>query len=265
MGYFCFFASGLLGMFVFYRTILPLESSFQSLMPVFVGLFAIPSQIMALIATVPSPRQQVAKSVEVYGEDVIRGSASGLLAGIFCSFTPSLTPGPALLLTGHATVTGGDRQFIIGGGAGRVMYYVGALLFFFMPGVFLRRGGAAINISLFFAPETWSQFLTITGLIVIIGALSFLLLFGYSRFAIWVAGKVNYKWISLGGLAVMTALVAWVTSWQGLVLMAVATAVGLVPGFWHTRRINLLAALLIPMFLNMSGLGPYVARFLGLL
>lgn len=265
MGYVCFLLASLMGMFIFYRTIIPTDATFQSLMPVFVGLFAIPSQLLTLMAAVKNPPQHVCKTVELYGEDVIRGSASGLVAGIFAGFTPAITPGPALLLSGHATVTGGDRQFMIGGGAGRVMYYVGTLLFFFMPGVFLRRGGAAINISLVFIPETWGQFLTITGLIALTGAVSFVAVFGYSRLAIWIARKINYKWISLFGMIVMIALVGYVTGWQGLLILTVATIIGMVPNLWHTRRINLLACLLVPMCLNMSGYGSDVARWLGLL
>jgi putative membrane protein len=263
IGYLCFLLSSALGIFTFYRTTIPVDAAFQSLMPVFVGLFAIPSQLVTILAAVAYPKQHVARSVELYGEDVIRGSASGLLAGMFASMTPSMTPGPAMLLSGHATVTGGDRQFIIGGGAGRVMYYVGALLFFFMPGVFLRRGGAAINISLVFIPETEAQYYVITGLIALTGGLSFLLMFGYSRMVLWIASKVNYKLISAAGMAVMIGLVYHVTSWQGLVIMTAATFLGLIPNYWHTRRITLLSVLLVPMFLNMSGLGSDVARWLG--
>jgi putative membrane protein len=265
MGYLCFALAGLLGMFIFHRTIIPVDSTFQSLMPVFVGLFAIPSQLLTLLATVESPKQYTAKSVELYTEDVVRGGASGLLAGVFAGFTPAVTPGPALLLSGHATVTSGDRQFIIGGGAGRVMYYVGTLLFFFMPGVFLKRGGAAINISLFFVPETWSQFLLITGLIVLMGALGFVMVFGYSRLAQWIVTKINYKWLSFGGMVIMILLVWYITSWPGLIILTVATIIGMIPNLWHTRRISLLAVLLVPMFLNMWGVGADVARWLGFL
>ena len=58
-------------------------------------------------------------------------------------------------------------------------------------------------------------------------------------------------------------MVWYVTSWQGLALMGVATALGLVPNFWHTRRIPLLAVLLVPVCLNMAGVGNDVAGWLG--
>ena len=42
-GYFTFLAAGILGIFIFYRTIIPVNGAYQSLMPLFVGLFAIPA------------------------------------------------------------------------------------------------------------------------------------------------------------------------------------------------------------------------------
>ena len=45
--------------------------------------------------------------------------------------------------------------------------------------------------------------------------------------------------------------------------MGVATAIGLMPNFWHTRRIPLLAVLLVPVCLNMAGVGSKVASFFG--
>jgi len=47
------------------------------------------------------------------------------------------------------------------------------------------------------------------------------------------------------------------------VLMGVATALGMVPNFWHTRRIPLLAVLLVPVCLNMAGVGAKVASWFG--
>ncbi len=264
MGYFTFFAAGLLGILVFHRTMVPLDGAFQSLMPLFVGLFAIPSHIMAFITRTTVPPQHMCTSVELYGKDVVKGGFSGLLAGCFATVTPGLTPGPALLLSGHATSQQGERQFIIGGGAARVMYYAGAMILLFLPGVFLRRGGAAINISLIFIPEAPEQFYLVTGIIALVGAFSFIALVPYSRLCAALSQRVPFQTFSAIGSIFLVILVGMVTGGQGLLLMAVATLLGLVPNMWHTRRISLLAVLLVPMFLNMSGLGPAAARFLGL-
>jgi putative membrane protein len=265
MGYLTFALAGLLGMFIFYRTITPVGNAFQTLMPVFVGLFAIPSYILTFITRVKPQPQYFGPSVDVSVADVIRGSISGTFAGLFAGFVPAVTPGPALLLTGHLTVTGGDKQFMIAGGACRVIYYIGSLMMFFIPDVYLRRGGLAINLSLFYVPETKREYLFITAVVCIAGLISFLLLFHFSKLCATLSQKVHYKWFSLIGLIALSALVFVVTGVNGLFLMAVATCIGIVPNLWHTRRINLLAVLLVPMFLNLSGVGPEVAHWLGLI
>ncbi|HOT76893.1 MAG TPA: hypothetical protein PK467_13980, partial [Candidatus Wallbacteria bacterium] len=223
----------------------------------------VPSQIMTFITRVKVPKQHICSSVESAPHDVMRGGASGFLAGMFAALVPGMTPGPALLCTGHLTVTSGERQFLIGGGVGRVLYYVGALMLFFMPGVFMRRGGAAINISLFFVPETPEQFFLISGIIALTGAVSFLLIGWFSKLCANLVEKIDYNWFSAVGCALLIVLTIQITHWQGFVLLCVATALGLVPNMWHSRRLNLLAVLMVPVALNMSGAGPAVARFFG--
>ena len=263
MGLFVFVTAAILGMFVFYNTIIPVQTTFQSLMPVFIGLFAIPSQIMTWIARVTIPPQHIAKSVDAAPHDVARGCLTGVVGGMFASLTPGLTPGPALLISAHATASSGDKQFIIGGGAARVLYYIGALVLFFMPEVYMRRGGAAINISLFFVPETVEQYLLISGIIALSGAVALLFLPLFARFCARVTQWIDYHWISEASLILLVAIVGFVTGWRGVVLMLVSTALGLVPNFWHTRRIPLLAVLMVPVSLNMAGVGHAVAVWLG--
>ena len=263
MGYFTFIVAGILGMFVFFKTVVPVDSAFQSLMPLFVGLFAVPSQIMTFITETKVPKQHICDSIECAPHDIARGGFAGVIAGFFASIIPGMTPGPALLCTGHLTATSGERQFLIAGGVGRVLYYVGAIMLFFMPGLFMRRGGAAINISLFFVPETPEQFYLISGIIAITGAVSFLLVGWFSRLCSDLSQKIPYKWFSAFGCVILLVMTAWITGWQGMVLLTEATALGLVPNLWHSRRLNLLAVLMVPVSLNMSGAGPAVARFFG--
>jgi putative membrane protein len=263
MGLFTFFAAGILGMFVFFNTIIPVHSAFQSLMPVFIGLFALSSQIMTVVTKASIPPQHMALSLDMAAHDAARGSMTGLVAGMFSCLTPGLTPGPALLMSAHATASSGEKQFIIGGGAARVLYYIGALVLFFMPEVYMRRGGAAINISLFFVPETVEQYYLISGVIALTGAVSLLLLPAYARVCAAVTRRVDFRWISGGSIVLLTAMVAAITGWRGVALMLVATALGLVPNVWHTRRIPLLAVLLVPVSLNMAGVGDKVAAWLG--
>ena len=89
------------------------------------------------------------------------------------------------------------------------------------------------------------------------------LLLGYSRLCAFLVGRIHYKVFSAAGIVVLTALVILITGWAGAAIMAVATMIGLIPNLWHTRRISLLAVLLVPMFLNMVGVGTRVAAWFG--
>jgi putative membrane protein len=59
--------------------------------------------------------------------------------------------------------------------------------------------------------------------------------------------------------------VTLITGPSGLLITAVATGIGLIPALWGSRRMNAMGILLLPLTLNMAGVGDNVARWLGLL
>jgi TctA family transporter len=54
------------------------------------------------------------------------------------------------------------------------------------------------------------------------------------------------------------------TGWGGLLICVVATGIGLIPVLWGSRRMNCMGVLLLPIALNMVGVGGAVAGWLGL-
>jgi putative membrane protein len=101
--------------------------------------------------------------------------------------------------------------------------------------------------------------------VVLSGVLSFFLLLLMTRVAIKLVGKVHYRWVSLGTLTVLLAIVIGMTGWGGLLICAVATGIGLIPVLWGSRRMNCMGVLLLPIALNMAGAGAAVAGWLGLI
>jgi TctA family transporter len=49
-----------------------------------------------------------------------------------------------------------------------------------------------------------------------------------------------------------------------LLVMGVAAAIGLIPVLFHSRRLNCLGVILLPMACSMSGYGGRIAEWLGL-
>jgi putative membrane protein len=100
--------------------------------------------------------------------------------------------------------------------------------------------------------------------VILSGVVSFFLLLVMARVAIKLVGRVPYRWISLGTLGVLLAIVVAMTGWGGLLTCAVATGIGLIPVLWGSRRVNCMGVLLLPIALNMAGVGDVIARWMGL-
>jgi len=264
-GYLTFVLSALLGMLIFYKTTMPIDRTFQSLMPPLVGMFAVPNLLINIISDMEIPKQHISKSVDIRPDEAFRGGGSGVLGGIFGAFMPAVTAGVAGLISGHATAQKGDKPFIISMGASRMVYYVGAVMLFFLPGLHLRRGAIGIFINLFFVPETEEQYYVLAAAVAISAAVAFVLLVLLSRFVIRILDRISYQKMSIAVLFVIILIVYAMGGPMAVLIMSVGAAIGTIPIVFHSRRSNCLAVILVPIFLNMAGIGPEVAAWLGLM
>lgn len=264
-GLLTFLLSGILGMVLFYSSLVPVERAFQNLMPAFVGLFAIPWVLLNLLSQTQVPAQHVSRSVDLSPALIVRGVGAGALGGMFAAFFPVVTGGIGGFLAGHATAQRDDRLFIVSQGASKLVYYVGAFLFFFVPGLHLTRGGMAGMLSTLYTAYTPSTYWLAIAATAICGALAFGMLLWLSRVSIRLVTRVDYRWISAGTLVLLVGGILAVTGWFGLLIAVVAMPIGLLPAMWGARRMNCMGVLLIPLTLQMAGHGTTVASWLGLI
>ena len=264
-GLLTFLLSGILGFILFYSSLVPAEVAFQKLLPAFVGLFGIPWVLQNLISQARVPDQHLSRSVDLSPALVARGVGAGALGGLFAAFFPVVTGGIGGFLAGHATAQRDDRLFLVSQGASKLVYYVGALLFFFVPGLHLTRGGMAWMLSVFYRPYTPATYWLAIGATLISGALAFVMLLGLSRASARLVTRVDYRWISAATLVLLVGIVLALTGWGGLLISVVATGIGLLPVLWGSRRMNCMGVLLLPLTLQMAGLGTMVAGWLGLI
>jgi putative membrane protein len=145
------------------------------------------------------------------------------------------------------------------------VYYVGAYLLFFVPNLHIGRGGLASMVSTTFTAYSPATYFLAVGAMAMCGALAFLLLQFLSRWTAHIVVKVPQRWLAAGTLALLLAVVGGLTGRGGLAVAAVAAGIGLIPILWGSRRMNCLGVLLLPVTLNMAGLGAGVAKVLGLL
>jgi putative membrane protein len=260
-----FLLSGILGFVMMYKSIVPVTVSYQNLLPAFVGLFAVPWVLQNLLAHTEIPPQHFAATIDAGPSELLRGTLAGTFGGLFAAFFPLVTGGIGGFLAGHATAQRDDRLFLISQGASKVVYYVGGFLFFFVPGLQLTRGGMAWMLSTVYNDTTPSMYYLTVGAVVLTGVLAFFLSLGLTRLVVWLLVRVSYRWISLVTLGILLVVVTGMTGLGGLLICAVATGIGLIPVLWGSRRMNCMGVLLLPIALNMAGVGDTVAGWLGLL
>jgi putative membrane protein len=138
---------------------------------------------------------------------------------------------------------------------------VGAFLLFFVPTLMLSRGGMTIILKPLFTPYTNQEYFMILSVIMISGALSFLMMFPLTRWTILLITHVDYHTILWFALAICCVIVWGLTGWMGMFLMAVSTGIGLIPAFYHSRKSNCMAVLLVWMVLSQGGHGPAILKF----
>ena len=263
-GLLTFLLSGALGFVLFYGNLVPTEMAFQNLMPAFVGLFALPWVLQNIVSRACVPDQYVAGSLDLSPRLIVRGVGAGALGGLFAAFFPVVTGGIGGFLAGHATAQRDDRLFILSQGTSKLIYYVGAFVFFFVPGVHLTRGGMAWMLSVLYSPRTPAIYWVTIAAMLISGGLAFLMLLWLSRGAIRLVTRIDYRWISAATLLVLVALVYLLTGWGGLLIALIAMGIGLMPVMWGARRMNCMGVLLVPLVLRLAGHGTTVASWLGL-
>ncbi len=285
-GIITFALSGFLGLIIFNKTMVPVQLGFQGLLPIFVGMFAVSSLISAILSRQEIPPQHVSRDIDIDYKILFKGWLPGCIGGMLAAYLPGVTGGIGGLIAGHATAQRDDRIFVMSQGVSKVVYYTGQLLLFFIPGIYfvggsgmLRRGGMAINLSPFYTPQTHQEYFFMLGMVMLAGCISYFFLSFNSRWIIKVIAKVPYQKLSYAALAIVFVMVFFMPAMvEGgvinaatlmggvnmLLIMAVSTCLGLIPIFFHCRRSNCMAVIIVPICLNMAGYGDVIAQFLGL-
>ena len=264
-GLLTFLLSGILGIIILNKPLVPIQYAFQNIMPVFVGLFAIPWVIGNIFSKTEIPPQYICTSADLDPRIWSRGGFGGFLGGMIAAFLPVVTGGIGGFIAGHVTAQRDDRLFIISQGASKSVYYIGGFLMAFIPSLHRTRGGMAWMLRPFYTPHTYDDYWRIMGVIMLSGGISFFLILAYSRLMIKVINTVNYRALSAVMFFLLLAVTYALAGPMGLALTTVATAIGLIPVYFHSRRMNCMGVLLLPITLNMGGLGPGVVRLMGLM
>ncbi|MGM0441291.1 MAG: tripartite tricarboxylate transporter permease [Elusimicrobiota bacterium] len=291
-----FTLAALFGLIFLTKPILPIESSFQNVMPIFIGFFAIPSIIQALISDYQPPEQYDSDYVNAGWEDFSYGLLPGFVGGMMAAYLPAVTAGIGAMWSSHVTNHRNlertefrepqeegeykhlhtpemfyrqERIFLIAGGMIKLLYYVGAFLLLFvlteLTPYGTGRGGLTFILKPIFTPEK-GDFFVMLSTIIFSGSLAFLLLIYIVDWIIKILPRLNLKMIYVMALLVVFSIIYFIGGgWLGVGISLITTSIGLIPVFYNCRRSHCMAVLLVPIAVNMAGYGDAVARIFGLI
>ncbi len=243
--------SGALGWLLMNRSPFPPEQAAQALAPALVGLFAVPSLVQACLGQ-PAPVTETKPPRGLGLAAWLGGTVTGAAGGGFASLMPGVTGGLGALLAGQAAAQSDDRAFLASQGSSRMVYYAGSLLLFALPGVSLVRGGAAWQVQSLCPPDQPGLLLALAAAVALGAALAFLAQGPLASLLTRLCPPGRVRPACAAALLLLILMVLAATGLRGLAVLATATGIGAIPLLYHSRRLNALGVVLLPIALRMS-------------
>lgn len=243
--------SGALGFILFFHSPFPPACAGQSLAPALIGLFAVPSLVQSCLGR-PQSLTEASPPSGLSLKAWVEGSLTGAAGGGFAALMPGVTGGLGSLFAGQASAQSDDRAFLVSQGASRMVYYAGALLLFALPGAGLVRGGAAWQLQTLCRTDEPGLWFLLAAALAIGAGLAFLCQLPLASLMTRLCPPEKAPFACRLALLMLILMVGLTTGWLGLLTAAAGTGIGSLPLLFHSRRLNALGVVLLPIAWQMT-------------
>ena len=253
---FVFFLSGLFGIIIFNIPVdSPIGLSSPVLFPALAGLFGTPTLLTSLMTKPVIPEQDISelllnkKEKKASTLSVITGS----LGGILVSIIPGITSATGTILSMTARGESDRKQTIVTLSAVNTAcaFFVVVVLF-----IILRsRSGATLAAMELISVAEWINLLMPTNLVYLLitlllgGTLSYFFTIRIGKIFAKHFANVPYALIVELTITLIVIMVFLFTGIMGLLILLIATFIGLLPVQWGVRRSHCMGILLVPIIL----------------
>ena len=254
---FVFALSGIFGIIILdFSLDSPIGLSSPVLFPALAGLFGTPTLLTSLMTKPVIPKQTIEelKLDKKTKRSSVLSVITGSLGGILVSIIPGITSATGTILAMNARGESDKKQTIVTLSAVNTAcaFFVVVVLF-----IILRsRSGATLAAMELMAVEEWTGVVMPANLaylliaLILGGTLSYFLTLSVGK--IFARHFANVPYQSIVGLtiAMVVILVFLFTGILGILILIVATFIGLLPVHWGVRRSHCMGILLIPIILH---------------
>ena len=248
-----FFVSGLLGIFSmrFSYFSVGVFGVGEVLLPLLTGLFGIPMLLHALQSKTVNNIEQKFFGLAVSKKEVLKSTVRGTFAGAVVGWLPGFSSGTAnALLAVHKSgeyESRKPREYLLATSAANTANAVLGLAALYAVG--RMRSGTLAAVAEFPLPNIF-LLLAAAGVAAVLGYLLTVLFSRAGRYA----AQANQKALSAGVLIFLILLTAVFCGPFGLMLLALASAVGIIPAKLGVSRIFCMGAVMLPVMLFSFGL-----------
>lgn len=212
------------------------------LFPILSGLFGVSLLILQLKRKISIPKQKKSESF-VSRKTIGRSIISGSFGGIFSGLLPGVGSSEIASL---ASIEKNDKSFLVSIGAITTANIILSILALHLIGK--ARSGAAIVIEQIMNIG-FNELLIIISVSLIACGLSAVLALLLTKRFLQIMEKINYSKISIFILILIISLTFLFTSFYGLFLLAICSALGIFTNMAKIKRGNLMGILILPTIL----------------
>lgn len=245
-----FAASGLLGVIVL--------DGFGNgmLFPLLTGLFGIPLLLLSLRKGVKLPETVSYETQPMSDKEQLKGIGIGTAGGILVGLLPGIGASQAAVLAQEATgrsysQESAQRTFLIALGGVTAADMIYSTLALWLVGNPRSGISVAVEQLVSITPET--MLMVLAAVVASAGFAAYLTL-KLARGILPLLRRIDYSRLNMTIVALLFLAVAFLTGPLGLVILIVATAVGLIPNLTGIRRSHAMGCLLLPTILFFAGI-----------
>ena len=220
--------------------------------PAFTGLFGLSTILYSLFYTPEMPPQEI-KEPEIRGMGILKSIVSGAVSGSMVSILPGITSAHATVMAMLARRNREPEQVILtlsGVNTANVIFCTATLFL-----TLRARSGTMIAINRIMEVQPWEGIAPHPALFQLLIAV--LTASAFSFFITRYMGKqfslffcrIPYRKMLFGIIISLTLLVFVITGWLGLLVLFVATTIGLIPIYTGVKRSNCMGVLLLPIII----------------
>ena len=241
-GVFVFLISGILGLLVF-----NIPNLKQPLFGMLSGLFGVSVLVISLFQKVKIPEQRITEEILISKKDIFKTVGTGVFSGSLTALFPGLGAAQAAIIGTQLVRNLGMYCFIILVGGINTVNFVFSLVTLYVLGK--ARNGAVVAVLEILKGIEINGLLVFLCTALIAGGIATFLALYITRIFAKVITKINYQTICISIILLIVLFVIYFSSWIGLLVLIVSTAIGLAASLVGVKKSLAMGCLLLPVIL----------------